>query len=219
MPVPGLGQVDDRELQTLAAVHGQDRDRPRVGLQPPGSLGADLRASAIRARSHSTRRRPRAGPEAIAACRLWPRCRRSVSRRSPRAGQQPLGTARRRSRPPTERRPRGWPAPAPPADPLGEIGQPLLARRRRARRRSSRRSRSARPAGPACCRGCSRAISRVSQSCAIGEANTELAPCMTAGTPAATRRSRIASPRTLLRTRTAMSAGEDRCGCRPRGHS
>ena len=66
MPVPGLGQVDQRELESLAPVHGQHADRALVGLEPPGPSGALLaRASAIRARSHSTRALTPSWPETI----------------------------------------------------------------------------------------------------------------------------------------------------------
>ena len=212
MPVPGLGQVDDRELQALAAVHGQDRDRLGVGLQPPGARrSAPLpRASAIRLRSHSTSaptpswpadHGARAGSGRGAAGRSAGARRRCAA--SSRSGTPLVGGRRLQQ----GGDPRLGQHPAPPADPLGELGQ-LGSRRPAASSAKVQPTKQVSAAcRTACCRGCSSAISRVSQSWAIGEANTELAPCITAGTPAATRASRIASPRSLVRTSTAMSAG------------
>jgi hypothetical protein len=43
IPVPSLRQVDDRELQTLTAMHCQNRDGLGIVFQPPGAFrNADL---------------------------------------------------------------------------------------------------------------------------------------------------------------------------------
>ena len=87
---------------------------------------------------------------------------------------------------------------APPADALREINQRLLVGGGKIGKVQPKKQLKA-ACRTDCCRVCcSRASNEVSQSRAMGDANTELAPCITAGTPAAISRSRIASPRSFF---------------------
>ena len=218
VPVPGLGQVDDRELQALAAVHGQDGDGLGVGLQPSGAVGRGMAAwaSAIRSRSHSTSAPTPSWPAVIAACRLWARWRRSVScALAADLAEQPLGHAFSSvTPPPAARRPRAGRAAgssrrtrwdrsvSASSSAVGQVGErpaEEAGQRRLADELLARLLQGARA-------GCSQswAISR-------GEHRAR-ARASPPARPAATSASRIASPRSFLRTRTARSAGDHAAG-------
>jgi hypothetical protein len=132
VPFPGFGQVDQRELQPLAAVHGQHANRALVGLQPlcpvwrragaglghPGPQPLHQRAHAELAGDHrrvqALAEMPQVGQPALAAG----------------MGQQPLHQPQSvliiSTRAAT---PRAGQHPAPPAHPLGQIAQLCLVGR------------------------------------------------------------------------------------------
>ena len=151
VPIPGLRQVDDGELQTLAAVHGQDRDCLCVGLQSPGAFGdtdswasadpcpepLDKRTDAELGGGH--RRMQALAEMAQIGQHPFPAAQ----------AQQPLRD--RSSAVAVSNRaatPRLSQHLAPPADALSELNQRLLAGGGEVGERSSRRNRSGRPAGP-----------------------------------------------------------------------
>ena len=85
--VPQEGRVDDRELQALAAVHGDHLHGRGVGLEPAAALLGHVVARPRRSAAAATRRATAtpSGPRWRRRAAPAPTCRRSVSRRSPRS--------------------------------------------------------------------------------------------------------------------------------------
>ena len=113
---PANGHVDDRELEALAGVDGDQLHRGGVGVEPAGALRPRVRAGLGDPAAQPVEQRGEPEPLAARPRRAAPRpmWRRSVSRRSPpTSAEHPRGQAAGAWRPRAARRRRGRRTPRP----------------------------------------------------------------------------------------------------------